>query len=267
MQKEDFLRPSTVVTILLLIILFVVLISGCSLLRCPTASKLPPPESMLQPLSMSVDRILMDETQRLSDIALSDAAQKAEWRGIKEQLTDGKKKRVGALYWYALPDGSYYTSDKDRVSANLRSRSYFSVVLAGHIVAGKSVIGKTSGRKSIIVAVPIKKGDEVTGVLGTSFYAEDFCYYLSTIVDLPAEYNFYAVNSEGVTIFNLKECDLTFDHPLEQNAPSFVDAMERILASSRGEVSYKWNGAFKKAIYQRSSVSGWTYVISIPVKS
>ncbi|RLC45200.1 MAG: hypothetical protein DRI23_13850, partial [Candidatus Cloacimonadota bacterium] len=124
------------------------------------------------------------------------------------------------------------------------------------------VIGKTSGKKSIVIAVPITVNEKVVGILGTSVFLDEFWDLLKDKIQIPDKYDFYAVNSEGITIFDLETKDHLLDKVLEQPAPTLVEAIKVIILTNEGELNYKWNGKNKIAVYLKSSISDWRYVLS-----
>jgi len=243
------------ITILICLTVLIIL-SGCNKKATPEDI------SLLTSAMQSVEMILQTEVTRLHNIAQLPETQNGDWEFIKTELIKNDMKRSKSLYWYSLPDGSYYTSEKDKVEANLSSRKYFPALLKGKDVVGYPVIGKTSGKKSIVLAVPIKVEDEVAGILGTSIFLDEFWDLLKDKIQIPDKYDFYAVNSDGITIFDLETKDLLLDKVLEQPAPTLVNAIEVIILTGEGELNYKWNDKNKIAVYLKSSISDWRYVLS-----
>lgn len=205
---------------------------------------------------------MQTELSRLENLSQTDQIQNGDWQTIIKLMTAGAEERFQALYWYSLPDGNYFTSQVGKTDSNLSDREYFPALLAGKPVVGAPIVGKTSGKKSFVIAVPIKKAEKVVGMLGTSFYLPDFWKKLKSQMQLPAKYDFYAVNSQGTTIFDLESVDLLLDKPLQQDSPSLVEAIKKIISSPKGSLNYEWNNKTKTAIYQISEISDWRYVLS-----
>lgn len=243
--------------IIILLILITILLTGCSK-GTPTQQKW----QMLQENAQKVDQILQTELDRLEGLARKVEVQDGDSETILGLMNAGAEKRCEALYWYSLPDGSYYTSQVGKTDSNLSDREYFPTLLAGKPVVGSPIVGKTSGKKSFVIAVPLKKAEQVIGILGTSIYLPDFWKNLQAQMQLPAKYDFYAVNSWGTTIFDLESMDLLLDKPLQQDSPSLVEAIKKIITSDKGSLEYNWNNKTKTAIYQKSEVSDWRYVLS-----
>jgi len=232
------------------------------LLGCSKSTPSQQEWQMLQENAQKVDQILQTELDRLEGLAQTAKVQNGDWETILNLMSAGAEERCQALYWYSLPDGSYFTSQAGKVDANLSDREYFPTLLAGEPVVGSPIVGKTSDKKSFVIAVPIKKTEQVVGILGTSVYLPNFWKKLQAQMQLPAKYDFYAVNPQGTTIFDLESMDLLLDQPLQQDSPSLVEAVKKIIASDKGSLNYEWNNKTKTAIYQKSQVSDWRYVLS-----
>ncbi|MDO9577632.1 MAG: cache domain-containing protein [Candidatus Cloacimonadales bacterium] len=240
-----------------LFFVLVVLILGCSKSK-PDAKV----DEMLTTSMNTVDQIVQDELDRLHTIAELKDVQEGNWDFIKAALTENETDRNAALYWYSLPSGSYFTSEKDKVEANLSSRGYFPDLLAGKDVVGYPIVGKTSGRKSFVIAVPVIVEEEVYGILGTSIYLDEMWDFLNDKLIIPEKYDFYAVNTMGITMFDLETKDHLLANTLEQTSTTLVEAIKVIISTENGTVTYKWNDKKKTAVYRTSPVTNWRYVIS-----
>ena len=112
----------------------IIILIGCS--KKATSEDL----SILTSAMQSVEIILQTEVTRLHNIAQLPKTQNGDWEFIKSELIKNDMERSKSLYWYSLPDGSYYTSEKDKVEANLSSREYFPALLKG---------------KDVVVGIPV----------------------------------------------------------------------------------------------------------------
>lgn len=217
---------------------------------------------LLDDIIKCTEQIMIFELERLKEISLKNEIVEDNWPNIKAALLEESKSRINSLSWYALPDGSYYTVEKNKVSANLSSREYFSTLLDGKPVFGATVTGKTSGRKSLVIAYPVIKNGVLVGILGTSFYVNDIRKFLLKFICLENDMVFYIVNNDYVTILDSSDPDLTFDKPLEQNSESLKDAIKTIVSQEQGSVKYQWNNINKKADFKKSSLTQWHFVVS-----
>ena len=184
-------------------------------------------QSVLGHFQQVCDTIMLTEKSRLESIAHAPAAQLGEWEGIKDLLTYGMRDRVKSLYWYALPDGSYYTSEKDKVSANLKSRTYFPTLVGGEAVVGELIVGKTSGLASTVVAVPIKRDGQVTGVLGVSIFLDEMTDEVISEMTIPRGMVCFSLGPDGRTALDTSDKALIWGNAQQQERfPSFQKAVD-----------------------------------------
>ncbi|MBI2906451.1 MAG: cache domain-containing protein [Chloroflexi bacterium] len=102
-----------------------------------------------------------------------------------------------AAVWYVLPDGSYFTVEQGKQSANISDRPYFPRLMARNIITGDLVVSRSTGRKSAVVAVPVVKDGKVVGGLGSSVFLEDLSATLRQELGLPDNMVFYAVTDRN----------------------------------------------------------------------
>ena len=130
-------------------------------------------------------------------MAMTAEVRSGEWDQMKELITEVEKIQLPSLLWFVLPDGSYYMVDLNKTDQNLSDRDYSPGLMKGEVQLGSLVVGKTSGRKSLVVTVPVKKDRAVTGGLGVSILLDSLSELLVDQMDLPADMKFYTVNGDG----------------------------------------------------------------------
>lgn len=232
----------------------------CSLILVANESTV----KMIDQLMNCTENIMIYELERLKNISISIDMVEDNWPEIKSALSENSKSRINSLSWFALPDGHYYTVDKNKVSANLSSREYFSEVLKGNPVMGYPVIGKTSGKKSLVVAYPVFREKQVVAILGTSFFVNDIRKFLLKYVNNKSQEVFYILNEEAMTILDSSDPLLSFDKPLEQKNESLKNAIKTIMKKDKGSVEYSWDQTEKIAYFKKSKLTQWHYVVSKP---
>lgn len=257
-------RDTRAVAVAVAVAVASLVLGGCATPRPSEPVDVDGPEKILSQCARQCDHILKAELARLSIIAGTKIAATGNWPRLKSLLTNNASVRPDALYWYALPDGNYCTSEHDRVSANLRTRLYFNSLLRGKPVIGEMTVGRTSGKKSIIVAVPISKAGKVSGMVGTSFYVDAFRRDLEKQTALPDTYDFFPLSPKGKVVFDLRDADATFGDILRGSDPTLVKAMETVLTSYSGTVNYLRGENKREAVFQNSSITTWKYVLSFP---
>ena len=131
-------------------------------------------------------------------MAVTDEVLTTEWDSMSHILTQFEQSTIPLVAWFALPDGSYYTVDAGKASANLTDRAYFPKVMAGQTVIGDLVVSKSTGRKAMVAVVPVIDGADVVGALGVSVYLEELSEIIAADMALPTDMVLYAVNGEDV---------------------------------------------------------------------
>ncbi len=244
--------------IFILSFIFILLVITVS---CSTEAKIAASRIILDDAINRSEGFIAGELTRLQNIAESAIAKEGDWENILNALKDDPEK-IAALYWYALPNGSYYTSEKGKVKANLSDRAYFPTLLEGKDVVGYPIIGKTSGKKSFVVAVPVIINGKVTGIVASSIYLDDFWMRIKENITIPEHMDFYAVNSQGIAMFDFEKRDYCLVNVFELDSYTLSDAVKKIIVSDKGHVEYEWNDKVKLAVYKKSEISDWRYVLS-----
>lgn len=119
------------------------------------------------------------------------------WDGMFSLLETFQEASLPMATWFLLPDGSYYTVDVGRASANLSDRAYFPVVMSGQIATGYLVVSRSTGRVSMVTAVPVTSDGEIVGALGVSLFLDSFSRVIAEDLALPDGVLFYAATPEG----------------------------------------------------------------------
>ena len=76
--------------------------------------------------------------------------------------------------------------------------------MAGNKVLGDLVVSKSTGKKSLIVAVPVRSDGEVIGGVGATIFLENLSELLAEELGLSPGMTFYAVTSEGEVALHLE---------------------------------------------------------------
>ena len=181
-------------------------------------------------------------------LAITDELEGADWNRIRPLLVRLEQEYPEARFWYARPDGSYYTTVDNLTSANLKDRSYFPGVLAGETSIGTVVVSKSTGRNTAIIAVPVRDEGEVNGILGTSVYCDTLEQVLFRDFALPEGYYAFAVDSAGMPVLDsLPDRIFSLD---ENTLPQVRDMRE-------GQVHYSYEGTGHEAVFRTEKVTGW----------
>jgi hypothetical protein len=209
------------------------------------------------------DARLRDTATSLEVLALTSEAKGGDWDRIRPLLVGLEQRSGQARFWYALPDGSYYTTVDNLTTANLASRPYFPGVLSGNTSIGSVVISHSTGRTTGIVAVPILDDTgKVTGVLGSSVYLDSLSADLSRALPLPGTMYFFALDHNGLTALHSRTEQIG-RQATEQGTPAEVEAVRTLMAQDEGQVTFLSEGVQQTVTFRTSPVTGWKYAIGV----
>ncbi len=208
-----------------------------------------------------VEQHLSSVLASLTAVAATDAAASGQWDRIRPALAQvADSAGTTAAVWYARPDGSYYTVDSGLVTANLSDRSYFPGLMAGHPVMADLVVSKSTGKMSAIIAAPIRSGGRLTGGLGASVDLARVSAIVNNVMALPSDTIFYAIDSQGRTALHFEGHNI-FAYPSQMGSPTLAKAVQTMLRSPQGSVTYTYKGAKRTVVFMRSNLTGWTFAL------
>lgn len=217
-----------------------------------------PGEVALSSLITIADGHLRQTAHALELLAGTDDARSAQWSRIEGPLKEVEKRTVPAVIWFALPDGTYWTTAQGRVEEKLSGRAYFPRLLEGRTVIGELVVSTSTGRSVAIVAVPVKNEDgEVVGILGSSIHLDRLSEQIRQEMGLTEREIFYAFDEEPLLAL-VWDPDLIFIDPLELGE-DVARAFGEMLSREQGVVTYTFRGRERTVLFRRSELTGWRY--------
>ncbi len=217
-------------------------------------------QSLLSAFASYTDLRIRSVQQSLEILAATPEAGSGKWDKIKGLLGGYQNSDGGFIVWYARPDGSFYTVDKGLMDVKASDRSYFPDLMAGKKVAGILVVGKSTGQRSAVVAVPVLKGGKVVGAIGASLFLDRLAEQVNAALALRPDMIFFALAPSGGAALHSKP-DRLFLDLREQDNESLRKAVNQMLSGSAGEVIHKTDGTARKAIYRTSPLTQWKYAI------
>lgn len=199
----------------------------------------------------------------LEVLAMTSDVKSGDWEQIRPLLIALEERFPLARFWYALPDGSYYTTVDNLTTGNLASRAYFPGVLAGNTSVGPVVVSLSTGRKTGIVAVPISgEMSMVTGVLGSSVYLDSLSADLGWDLSVPGTMYFVAYDRDGLTALHSRPEQIGRQATV-QGTPQEIEAVRTIMALDEGQVPFTSGGMQQTIIFRTSPLTGWKYGIGV----
>jgi len=166
-------------------------------------------------------------------LAMTQEVQSENWEEMVGLLTKVDQIQVPGTRWFVLPDGSYFTVELGKTDKNLSDRAYFPRLMAGNNVLGDLVVSKSTGKKSLVAAVPVMKEGKVIGGLGTSIFLNDLSDILAEELGLSDSMVFYAVSAEN-------------EVALHSNTESILQEPPDLP---------------KNVVYKTSSLTGWRFAL------
>lgn len=197
----------------------------------------------------------------LTLVAASPEAQTGRWESLSAPLrTLAETGILANAVWFARPDGSYYTLEAGLTGQSLSDRPYFPDLMAGRRVMGTLVVSRSTGKRSVIIAEPIKKEGRLVGAVGVSYSVDALSKEIDEALRLPARVVFYALDPAGQTALH-RDPALMFAYPSDLGDQSLRQAVATMRAKERGAVDYSFRGAQKRVLFQRSNALGWIFAM------
>jgi hypothetical protein len=127
---------------------------------------------------------------------------------------------------------------------------------------GTVVVSYSTGRKTAIVAVPVKARDAVTGVLGASVYLDTLTTGFRGKV--PDPFVFYAIDTGGTFALHSEKGQISQGIATINPGSSFGKALLQIRMQDNGTVEYDDGGIHYTARFRSSPLTGWRFVVAWP---
>lgn len=213
-------------------------------------------QALLSAVGSLADAHLLQTRHALEILALTAEVRSGQWENMERLVGASVPSMLPQLLWFARPDGTYFAAAGGLADQKLSDRDYFPKLMAGEVVCGDLVVSKATGKKAVIIAVPVKEGERVVGGIGASIFVDDLSQLLNERLKLPPGSLFYALTPNGVTAFHI-DPKLDFVDPRQLQNPNLSDAVETILSRAAGEVSYEFNGSPRRVYFNTSALTGW----------
>lgn len=198
-------------------------------------------------------RIIVDTTEAKS-------AKEREYKPLLMRLTDNLT--TDATSWYVLPDGSYFATELSGMSEqNLKDRHYFPTLLSGKEVFGDLVISKSTGHRSVIIAVPVIVNGKTVGGVGVSLRVRLLSKLVDEHMNLPSDSYFYALERDTRIVLHRK-AERMFQTPSDVGDEALGEEFKRVLKDDRGAFEYTLHGNKMAAIFECSSPLKWCFFIA-----
>ncbi len=217
--------------------------------------------SLLSAFTSYTDLRLASVQKTLEVLAATKETGSGDWEQMKELFSAYQRLDDGLVVWFVKPDGTYYTVGKGLSDEKLSDREYFPDIMEGRTVTGALVISKSTGRRSAVIAVPVKADGKISGAVGASVFLDELAEDIVSVLDLQENAAFFALAPDGRTTLHRKT-DRHFIDPRELGSETLKKAAGKMLSSDSGEVEYVFDNALKTAIYRTSPLTGWKFALA-----
>jgi methyl-accepting chemotaxis protein len=196
-------------------------------------------------------------------IADTPEAKTGKWEECKPLLTGlSNDLTTDATAWLAFPDGTYFATEAAGIpEQNLRDRSYFPTLMSGKEVFGDLVISKSTGHRSLIIAVPVVSGGKTLGAFGVSLRVRLLSELVNEHMPLPPTAYFYALEGDTRIVLHRK-AERMFQTPSDVGDEALGEEFKRVLHQDRGVFEYTLQGKKMEAIFEKSPSLGWFFFIA-----
>lgn len=173
------------------------------------------------------------------------------------QSIAGKYKDMGSII-IADADGQQTVRTVGKL-ANIADRQYFKDIKNGApYIISEVLIAKGTGKSSLILAVPVKNGQTLTGVLLGVLDLQEISDTISAI-KLKQNGYIYLTDRSGKVIAHPENSFVQ-----EQRELSDVEPVRRALAGETGSTQYSFDETEKIAGFSPVGLTGWATVVQIP---
>lgn len=205
-----------------------------------------------------IEQYLHHALTSLRLIAAAPATRSGIWPEIRPAMVTLCQAIPGAAL-YIEADGNYYSVERGYTGLNLSDRDYFEDLFNGHEIHGSLIYSRSTGKQSVLMAVPVIDEGEVTGAVALSIFLDDFQQLISESLSLPDGYLWYVIDENASTVLHPRR-DFVFMNPAEQGSPSLRLAIENILAGREGYTTYVFAGRNTCILYTTLNFNNWRLI-------
>lgn len=167
-----------------------------------------------------------------------------------------------AAVWFVFPDGHYFSTASNGIAKEvLQDRPYFPALMTGKEIVGDLVISKSTGHRSVVLAVPVVQNGKVIGGVGVSLRVRLLSELIATHVPLPPSMYFYALQRDTRIVLHQK-AERMFKTPSDIGDEALGDLFARTLHGDSGSLNYLLHGKNITAIFQRSPKLDWYFFLA-----
>lgn len=218
--------------------------------------------------AMIVDSRIEGEFNTLKVIAANNNIkdEKITWKN-KSLMLNNEVKKLGYLRMGIADENGILYSTNGKTS-NIKDRDYFKEVLSGKNAVSDPIVSKVDNSLVIMLAVPIREGSRVLGVLTATIDGTHWSTITNDITYGKTGKTFM-INKEGTTIAHsnidlVKQKDNDFENVKKNpNLKSLVELERKMVAGESGVGEYEYNGVVKYSGYAPIKSIGASIAIAL----
>ncbi len=164
---------------------------------------------------------------------------------------------------YIKPDGTFY--DNTGISGDVKQRDYFKQAMSGTAAVSDPVLSRSTGKMVTVVAVPVKTGGKVTGVLFGAISMEKVTKRVLSIKIGQTGYA-YVLQQDGLAIIHPdRKIAMRVNAVKDPKLPQILrEVNERIVKGTAGSTDYDYNGSSKIISFTPVPDVKWFLAIDVP---
>ncbi|MDF9407162.1 methyl-accepting chemotaxis protein [Pelotomaculum isophthalicicum JI] len=222
--------------------------------------------SLAKPCATEVSLWLDEHRTEINTLANSPIIATGNRDAILSYLTT-EQKRFNDYESLLMVDGKgdYYSTDGS--TGSISDRDYFKQVMGtGQAVVSDPIVSRVTGHLVVAVAAPLKRDNQVTGLLLGTQPIDEIISELSTIKVGKTGYA-YMIQGDGLCIAHpdknmVMKLNLLKDSSLDSNLTS---AAQKMVKGESGVTRYVFEGVDKFIAYAPVAGSKWSLVLTSPV--
>jgi len=143
--------------------------------------------------------------------------------------------------------------------SNVGKRDYFQAAMKGELYISKPLLGLTDSRPILVIASPVKSGNQVLGVLYCTINLDDFTRTKVDTINIGESGYLYMIDKQGLLLAYPPDTSQIMKLDLSK-----LDFGREILEKKNGVHTYDYEGETKIAAFSHVTDLGWTVVAVEP---
>lgn len=218
----------------------------------------------------------IDDTKRFTNIQSSNTTliKVAETKGGNLELNNEAynylkeliSKTDSTIEMVAVLDGTgkeIVNNESPAVNIDLSDREYFKTAVSGKEAISDVLVSKTTGNTVIVIACPLKSGNNIVGVVIATVKFSTISDYVDSIKIGETGYA-YMMNSDGLIVAHPVKDKILKENFTYSGDDQFKQIVEKIKKGETNSDFYTYEGVYKYLSY--TPVDNWRLVVTAPTK-